>query len=461
MKVEEIKPLQLRQQKFFQSGITKDLEFRIENLKKLFTIIETNEVKILEALKKDLHKNETEAYTSEISYILKEISLAINRLKKWNQPQKVRTELINKPGKCFIVFEPFGSVLIISPWNYPFGLLFTPIVSAIAAGNCVVAKPSEIAVNSSKLIYEIISENFPDEYLACVQGDAEITQSLINQNTDYIFFTGSAAVGKIIMKSAADYLIPVTLELGGKNPCIVDYEADIAIAVKRIIWGKFYNAGQTCITSDYLLLHRKIKDEFLTKLKETIKQFYGDDISAIKDFSHIINEKHFDRLTGLMNEGKILVGGFKDKSRLYISPTVIVDINYQSKIMSEEIFGPLLPVIIYEDLDEEIVRLQSMAKPLSLHFFSSIKKNQDKIIKKTSSGSVCINGTIHTILSHELPFGGVGLSGIGYYHGRSGFETFSHKKSIVMKKFWGDFNVIYPPYKHPLSVLKKAMKILF
>jgi aldehyde dehydrogenase (NAD+) len=461
MHKEQILSLQRKQKEFFYSGKTKDIAFRIEILKKLYNVIENNEGKILAALQQDLNKSITESYTSEISYILQEINSAIRNLNSWKQRTYVNTSLINKPGKSYFINEPYGSVLVISPWNYPFGLLFTPIVGAIAAGNCIIAKPSEISKHCSNLIFELISQNFPEEYFAVVEGGAEVTQCLINQNTDYIFFTGSTEVGKEIMKSASEFLIPVTLELGGKNPCIVDKDVDIEIAVKRLVWGKFFNAGQTCVAPDYLFLHEDIKEKFLSKLVETTKKFYGSYTEIEKNFTRIISQKHFDRILNLLNEGKIILGGSSDKSNLLIEPTIICDISYASQIMQEEVFGPVLPVILYNDLNEVLTKFQKISKPLCIYYFSKNKKNHDVIINNTITGTVCINGTIHSIISHYLPFGGIGESGMGRYHGKASFETFSYKKAVLNKKFWWDWSVIYPPYNTSIKVLKKAFKIFY
>jgi acyl-CoA reductase-like NAD-dependent aldehyde dehydrogenase len=461
MNQNEINILLLKQKSFFNSEKTKDISFRIENLRKLYKLIEKNETLIMDALYQDLHKSQTEAYTSEILFVLKEIEFIIKHLKKWNKPQKVRTSLINFPGKNFIQYEPYGITLIIGPWNYPFGLVFSPLAGALAAGNCAIIKPSEISKNTSKVICNLINENFPDEYLFAIEGDATVSQALINEHTDYIFFTGSTNVGKKIMKSAADHLIPVTLELGGKNPCIVDSDINLDVTARRIIWGKFFNAGQTCIAPDYLLVHREIKDKFLEKLKSTLEEFYPKILEDNQDYTHIINQEHFIRLSSLLNEGKIVAGGEKNQLKLFISPTIITDIDYNSKIMDEEIFGPILPVLTYDNLENEIYRLKSMSKPLSLYFFSNDKNKQERIIVGTSSGSVCINGTIHTIMNNRLPFGGVGLSGMGNYHGRASFETFSHKKSVLKKSFWLDLKAMYPPYKTKLDILKKIVKWLY
>lgn len=449
--------LQKSQKAFFQSRKTFSIEFRLNALQKLNDLIVKNSTEILLALKQDLNKSETESYTSEINYVLNEIKFFIKNLKKLSKPVKIHTPLINRPGKSYYIHEPFGTVLIISPWNYPFGLLFSPLVGAIAAGNCVIAKPSEIATNTSKLVKKILSEKFNDEYIAVVEGGADITQSLINENINYIFFTGSTAVGKKIMKSAAKYLIPVSLELGGKNPCIVDSDIDLEVTAKRIVWGKFFNAGQTCVAPDYILVHKDIKKVFLEKLKTVIDSFYENNPD---NFCHIINEKHFERLSDLLKEGTIYCGGNKDKSKLYLSPTVILDIDFNSKVMEQEIFGPILPVIEYVNLSEIIETLNQLSEPLATYFFSKNKVKQDELISKIRTGSVCINGTIHTLFSSELPFGGIGQSGMGKYHGKFSYETFSYKKAIVKKSFVWDMKQIYPPYKTSLDLLKKALKFI-
>ncbi|MEJ2627500.1 MAG: aldehyde dehydrogenase family protein [bacterium] len=461
MESKKINTLLNKQKDFFNTGKTRDLSFRLDILKKLYDIIEVHESEIMTALYKDLKKGETESYTSEIAYVQKEIKYIIKSLKKWNKPEKFSVPLINQPGKSYIQYDPYGIVLIISPWNYPFGLLFTPLVGAVAAGNCVVAKPSEQSEHTSRLIVSLIRQNFPEEYITVVEGDAEVTQNLIQENIDYIFFTGSTGVGKLIMKSAAEYLIPITLELGGKNPCIVDYEINMDVAVKRIVWGKFFNAGQTCIAPDYLLVHQEIKNEFLDRLIAMIHNFYGSNIKENQDYSHIININHFNRLSDLIKEGSIVTGGEKNIDSLFISPTVITDISDGAKIMQEEIFGPILPVLFYENLESVIIKLKGKPKPLVLYFFSKNKNKQKVVLTQTSSGSVCINGTIHSIMSHKLPFGGLGQSGMGKYHGKASFTTMSHKKSVLKKSFYGDIKAVYPPYKTPIKLLKKVIKFMY
>lgn len=449
-----------KQKEFFRSGKTRNIDFRMSALKKLRALIEDNESEIFQALKKDLSKSETEAYTSEVAWSLKEANYIAKRLKKWSKPVRVRTPLINKPGKSYYQYEPYGTALIIAPWNYPFGLLFAPMIGAIAAGNCIIAKPSEISENTSGFINKLISDNFDEKYIKVVEGGAETTQSLINSDVDYIFFTGSSQVGGKIMQSAAEHLIPLTLELGGKNPCIVDSDLDIKVAARRIVWGKFFNAGQTCIAPDYLLVHKNVKKEFVQALTDTLDEFYGGD-NSLRDYSSIINERHFERLSNLLNEGAIATGGEADEEKLYISPTILTDVKRNSPIMREEIFGPILPIIEYDNLDKELGELKYKEKPLVVYFFSKDKKRQDKVINAAAAGSVCVNGTIHIFMSAELPFGGAGLSGMGRYRGKASFETFSYKKAVLRKSFLFDIKAVYPPYDTPLKTLKKAIKALF
>jgi len=461
MEIEKISMIQKNLKEFFNIGTTRKITFRIANLLKLRQIIIDNESLILKALKDDLNKSEIEAYSSEIGIVINEIDYALKHIENWSKPHKVKNPLFNKPGRSYFVYEPFGTALIISPWNYPFGLLFSPLVGAIAAGNCILLKPSEIAQNTSSLIAKLLNKNFSENYLRVIEGDAKVTQELINPLTDYIFFTGSTEVGKIIMKKAAEYLIPITLELGGKNPCIVDKDADLEISAKRIAWGKFFNSGQTCIAPDFLLLHKDIKDDFIKIFKQTITKFYGENLLENENLPNVINEKHFDRLIKLLSEGKIEIGSQHSREKLFIAPTLISEVNENSEIMKNEIFGPLLPILSFENLDDEIKKIQAKPKPLAIYYFSKNKKNQEKIINSTSSGGVCINGTINYIISNELPFGGVGQSGFGKYHGKASFETFSHKKAILKKSFHFDQKYIYPPNRLSFNIFKKAVKFLY
>lgn len=449
-----------QQKEYFLTGKTKDYSFRKKQLLKLKTVIEENEEKILDALRKDLGKCSLEAYTSEIGFVLRDIEFTLKHLKKNMKSKKVKTDFINFPAKSIITPEPYGSVLIIGPWNYPFQLLFSPAVGAIAAGNTVVLKPSEISENTSDVIFKIISENFSTEHISVIEGGVSETQDLLNQRFDYIFFTGSTNVGKIIMKEASKNLIPVTLELGGKSPCIVDKTTDLEKTAERIVWGKFINAGQTCVAPDFILADRGIKDNLLSKIAEKIIEFYGDNIKSNSDYARIISKNHFSRLKKMI-KGDVYFGGKSDESELYIEPVIIDNADWSHKAMEEEIFGPILPVLTYDDIESAVHKLQKMEKPLALYIFSKDKSFTDFILENVSSGGVCVNDTISHIVSHYLPFGGVGYSGMGSCHGEQSFKTFSHYRSIMKRSFWGDPKTKYPPYNMSLERIKKIMKWLF
>lgn len=445
-KKEEIIKIIERQRQFFKKGLTKDLSFRVEQLKTLKRLVLENEKDILTALNADLGRSETESYIDDISFVIKEVNFALKNIGKWMRSKRVRTPLFHFPGSSFIYPEPYGLVLIIGPWNAPFHLTINPLVGAIAAGNCAILKPSELSPHTSKLIAKIVPKYFDSPYISVVEGGVPESQVLLEQKFDYIFFTGGPRVGKIVMEAAAKHLTPVTLELGGKNPCIVDKDVKISVAAKRIAIGKSVNAGQVCGAPDYLLLHRAIKDEFLEAVKKAIRQFYGEDPSQSPDFCRIINQRHFQRLAGLLGEGTIIIGGDTDEASKYVAPTVITGISWQSKIMEEEVFGPILPVIEYEDIDEVLAKINERPKPLAFYLFSNNKSLQDKIIAETSSGGVCINDTIVHGSTEYLPFGGVGKSGMGSYHGKASFDALSHQKSVMRKSLLIDYKKRYPPY---------------
>jgi acyl-CoA reductase-like NAD-dependent aldehyde dehydrogenase len=401
-----------------------------------------------------MKKPQREAYASEIGMVLHEINYAIGNLKSWAKPRRVRTPRDHFLASSFIYAEPLGVILIIGPWNYPFQLVLSPLVGAIAAGNCSVLKPSEIASASSDVIASLIGHHFEPGFITVIQGGAETTQRLLAEKFDYIFFTGGTRVGKIVMEAAAKHLTPVTLELGGKSPCIVDRDVHIEYAARRITWGKFLNAGQTCVAPDYLLVDRSIKDELLERMKTCIREFYGDDPSRSPDYGRVISERHFDRLSQLLQGGKIIIGGDADAGDRYIAPTVIDHVSWNDEIMQEEIFGPILPVIEYGDLEEAISAINGRPKPLSLYFFSRNRGNQERVLRETSSGGVCINDTIIHLGTRTLPFGGVGESGMGSYHGKASFDTFSHQKSVLRRSFLFDTKLRYPPYRDKLKYLK-------
>ncbi len=433
------------QKQFFQTGKTKNLSFRIQQLKILQQAIENNKDNIVQALKADLHKSGFEAYF-EIIGVLEEIKYALNNIRAWTKPQKAATPFYQFLSSAQVRSEPLGVILIIGPWNYPFNLIFAPLVGAIAAGNCAILKPSEIASYTSEIIKKIVHENFDPSFIEVIQGGIETSQELLAQNFDHIFFTGGTEVGKLVMAAAAKNLTPVTLELGGKSPCIVDENIHLEHTAKRIVWGKFFNAGQTCTAPDYLLVNRKIKQDLLTNIKKQIRIFYGDEPSVNKSYARVINQKHFRRLSQFLESGNILVGGKTNLENLYIDPTIIDQVSWQDKIMQEEIFGPILPVLEYTDLSEAIALVNQQQKPLALYFFSSNKKNQERILQETVSGGVCINDTVMHLTVPSLPFGGVGTSGMGRYHGKAGFDNFSYQRGILNKSFLIDLKWRYPPY---------------
>lgn len=446
-----------KMKEFFNSNSTKDINFRLEQLKKLKQVILDNEEFLMSALKRDLNKSFFESFETEIGYTIKELSYFIKNLKKWSKPQKVKTSLINFYGKSYIHHEPYGVTLVISPWNYPFQLTVAPIIGSIAAGNCTAVKVSEFSQNTSQALAKIINENFDENFLHVFQGEADVAKELLENKFDYIFFTGSTQIGQKVMQSAAKNLTPVTLELGGKSPCVVDEDVNLEIAAKRITWGKFINAGQTCIAPDYLFVHKNIKEQLIERIKDTISEFYNGDPKKSQYYPSIISEKHYDRLVELMNEKDIIFGGDHDKKDKYIQPTLLNSPEFDSKVMQEEIFGPILPVFEYDDLEEVINFIKERPKPLALYFFSKNKELQNKINNEISFGGGTFNDTIMHIGNLNLPFGGVGDSGIGHYHGKYSFETFSNKKSILKKTFWPDLKLRYPPYKS-LWLLKKIFK---
>ncbi|AVQ44583.1 aldehyde dehydrogenase [Clostridium botulinum] len=456
--MESIRDMLKKQKSFFEKGYTKDINFRIEALKKLKHNIKMNETNIFKALKIDLNKSEFETFITEIGIVYDEINGAIKNIKKWSKSKKVKTSITNFLASSYIYNEPYGVALIMSPWNYPFQLIMAPLVGAISAGNCVLLKPSELAVETEKIIVKIIKETFSDEYIGVVTGGVKESEALLKEKFDYIFYTGGINVGKIVMRAAAENLTPITLELGGKSPCIVDKDANIDLAAKRITWGKFLNAGQTCVAPDYLVVHRNIKEKLISSIENYIIEFFGENAFESEEYPRIINERHFKRLEGYLKEGKIVSGGKTDISNLYIEPTIIEGINFKNRIMEEEIFGPIFPVIEFEDIDEVIDIIKNNPKPLALYYFSEDKEKQEFIIKNISFGGGCINDTIMHLSTSTLPFGGVGSSGMGSYHGRVSFETFSHKKSILKKSNLVDIKIRYAPFKGKINLAKKLFK---
>jgi aldehyde dehydrogenase (NAD+) len=435
-----------------------DLNFRKETLIKLLNNIIIHEDAIIKALYEDFKKPAFETVLTETNHVISELKDTIKNLNKWAKPKQVFPSILNFPSKDYIYKDPYGKVLIIAPWNYPFQLALCPLVSAVAAGNQVVLKPSELTSQTSAIIATIIAKTFDSNHVEVVQGGVEVSKDLLLQRWDYIFFTGSVSVGKIVAKAAAENLTPVTLELGGKNPCIVDETANLKLAAKRIVWGKFINAGQTCIAPDYILVQKDMKNTFINHLKEEITAAYGTKPEESLDFARIINLKNWNRLTAMIEKEKVIYGGQTDESDCYISPTLIDEYDVDSPIMRDEIFGPLLPILEYSsDADLHAV-ISKYEKPLSLYVFTENKAFAAQIIQNYSFGGGCINDTIVHFLNQRLPFGGVGHSGIGAYHGALSFDVFSHKKGIVKKANWLDLPMRYAPYKDKLVIIKKLLK---
>lgn len=441
------------------TGSTQSLAFRLEQLHKLKTAIRQHEPEIVEALHRDLRKSEFESYTTEIGYMYDSIGYMMKKLKRWMKPKRVRTPIMHFGSKSVVYSEPYGSALIIGPFNYPFMLVMEPLVGAIAAGNCAVVKPSEFTPHVSSVIAKLIRGHFDEQYIRVVEGGKETTSTLIHAPFDVIFFTGSTQVGKIVMKAAADNLVPVILELGGKSPCIVDKEANLDLAAKRIVWGKFLNTGQTCVAPDYILAHREIKPALIAKIKEHMTAFYGVKPQQSPDFGRIVNDRHWERLTGLLEPSKVVVGGGSDRGDLYLEPTLMDGVTWDDKVMEEEIFGPILPVLEYNDLDQVIASVNSRPKPLALYLFTNNKECERRVMKSVSFGGGCVNDTLLHLVTPYLPFGGVGHSGMGSYHGRYSFEAFSHRKSVLIKSTKLNPGFIFPPYtEKKLRMIKKVMK---
>ena len=440
---------------FFSTHKTKDIGFRLTQLKTLKKAILQYQQKIEAALWQDLHKSPEEAYLTEISLVIGEIDNHVKHLKKWAAPKRVASPLHLKPASSKIMYEPLGTALIVAPWNYPFQLLINTLVGAISAGCCSVLKPSPDTPTVAKVMDDMIAENFDSNYISVVHGGRETNTLLFAQRFDIIFFTGSPKVGKVVMKAAAENLTPVVLELGGKSPCIVDADANIDIAAKRIIWGKLINAGQTCIAPDYLFAHESIKDELLNKIAKNIKLMYGDDIKQSRFYPRIVNQSAVERLSGLLDQGTIHTGGEIDMKEKFIAPTIIDNVQPDFKIMQAEIFGPILPVMSFSHINETIDYINKNEKPLAFYYFGK-NKNAKDILAKTSSGGACINDTLMHVSNHNLPFGGVGNSGLGNYHGQNSFFAFSHKRAVVTNPTWIDLPLKYIPFKY-FNIIKKLL----
>ena len=437
-----------------------DINYRKKKLTQLLNTIITQEDAIIEALYKDFKKPAFEGVLTETNYVISELKETIKNIQKWAKPERVLPSILNFPSTDFIYKEPYGKVLIIAPWNYPFQLAFCPLIAAVAAGNQVTVKPSELTPNTSKIIAKIIKDTFDENHIKTVEGGIEIAQELLSKRWDYIFFTGSVAVGKIVAKAAAENLTPVTLELGGKNPCIVDETANLKLAAKRIVWGKFINAGQTCIAPDYILVSEKVKSKFVDYLKAEINHAYGENPELSLDFARIVNKKNWNRLVKMLDNENIIFGGITNPKDWFITPTLLDEPKLESLVMQDEIFGPILPLLSFQTDSEISTIINRYDKPLSLYVFSENKLFIKKIIQEYSFGGGCINDTVVHFSNNRLPFGGVGMSGIGAYHGQLSFDIFSHKKAIVKKANWLDLPIRYAPYKEKLKSIRKFLKWL-
>ncbi|UTH11197.1 aldehyde dehydrogenase [Macrococcoides canis] len=445
---------------FFQTQATKDIKFRKKYLKALKKSIKKHESDILDALKSDLGKNKVEAYATEIGFVKKELSYIIKELKNWAKTKSVTTPMMQFPAKSFIKYEPYGTVLIIGPFNYPFQLVMSPLIGALAAGNCAVVKPSEMTPQTSMVVQEILEEVFPENYVKVIQGEKEVTSQLLDERFDYIFFTGSTKVGQIVYEKASKHLTPVTLELGGKSPAIIDDTANLKVAAERVAFGKFMNAGQTCVAPDYVLIDNKVKMKFVKALQSTIQEFYGTQTEQSEDFGRIVNDNHFNRLVNIIEDSRqqVIYGGESNADELFVAPTIILDPELSDSVMQQEIFGPILPIIGYETLNEVYDIVEQYEKPLALYLFTEDSDQITAVFNRLSFGGGCVNDTILHLANPNLPFGGVGHSGIGSYHGKYSFELFSHEKSYITKSTKLESGLLFPPYKGKFKYVKQLFK---
>jgi aldehyde dehydrogenase (NAD+) len=474
-----------KQREYFNSGATRAVAFRKAQLKKLYNAIVSREDEILAAVHKDLGKSDFEAFTTEIVLVLDEIKLMLKKCEKWAKPERRSAGLFNFPSTAYAVHDPHGVCLIMSPWNYPFQLTLLPLVGAIAAGNTAIVKPSDYSIATSTLVAKLIAETFEQQYVACIKGGREVNQDLLKQHFDYIFFTGSVAVGKLVMESASKFLTPVTLELGGKSPCIIDRTADIDLAAKRAMWGKLINSGQTCVAPDYFLVHQSVKDEFIAKAQKYIAQFYGEAVHTNHDFPHIINRHHFDRLTGLIagasgtrsdtdeprkpgpastrggatanQTSRLIAGGKSDPETLRIEPAIIDGVCWDDPVMQEEIFGPIIPVISWANEEEITEKILSRPRPLAFYLFTNDRDQAKRMIRRIPFGGGCVNDTIMHVATNTVPFGGTGESGMGAYHGKDSFLTFSRIKSVISKSQSIDIPLRYMPFAGKYKKYRKFL----
>jgi aldehyde dehydrogenase (NAD+) len=431
----------------FNSGRTRPLAFRLQQLDGLARFLREREHDIQDALRQDLGRPPLEAFTGDIAHPASDLAFVRKHLASWIRPERVRTPLVVQPGKSYIQREPLGVVLIIGPWNYPVQLVLVPLIGALAAGNCAVIKPSEVAPATSALLAETLPRYVDPDCVRIVEGGVPETTALLAERFDYIFYTGNGTVGRIVMQAAAKHLTPVTLELGGKSPCIVDRSTDLDVAARRIVWGKYYNAGQTCIAPDYILAHEAIEDDLLARLKQTVREFYGDDPRTSPDYGRVVNARHHRRLMALLpGSGELVTGGEADEADRYLAPTILRNLAPDAPVMADEIFGPILPVLRVKNVEEAVAFVNARPKPLALYLFTSDGEVQRRILERTSSGGALVNHISLHVGVPSLPFGGVGPSGMGAYHGRASFETFSHRKAVLVKPTWLDPRLVYPPY---------------
>lgn len=447
-----------RQRAYFDRKVARALDFRLAQLHKLHDALESREQVLFEALYGDLRKSPHDAYATEVGLVLSEIRHAVRHLRTWMKPQRRRSPLFMWPARGFVQAEPYGVALIMGPWNYPVQLLLAPLVGAIAAGNCVVLKPSEFAAQTAGAIAEMIGATFSEEYIAVVQGNREVAEGLLREKFDKVFFTGSSHVGRAVLSAAACHLTPVTLELGGKCPCIVCADAPLDITARRIAWGKFMNAGQTCVAPDFVAVDHRIAKPFLEAMQRVIKEFYGSNPRHSTSYGRIVNRGHFDRLVGLLACGRAVCGGERDAQDLYIAPTILTEVGIETPVMQEEIFGPILPVLEFVEIDQVLCLLRARPTPLALYVFTKDRVMEEHVLAQTRSGGVCINDTVSHMIGHGLPFGGLGESGMGAYHGKASFDVFSHCRSVLRRSFAFDPRMRYPPQRFGLRTLKRAYR---
>ncbi|QIB69748.1 aldehyde dehydrogenase [Aminipila butyrica] len=457
----DVKGLLSRHRRYFDTKATRAVDFRLRQLKALKQGLKKHEEALCEALKNDLGKHSSESYMTEVGFLYASLSNAINHLKKWDRPQRKQTPLFLMPARSYAVREPYGTVLILGAYNYPVQLLLEPLIGAIAAGNTAVLKTSELAAHTAAALRQMIEDTFETDYVTCLEGGPETGDALVHSAFDYIFFTGSESVGRKVLQAAAENLVPVTLELGGKSPVIVDESANLKAAARRIVWGKLLNAGQTCVAPDYVLVHQSVEEKLLEQMKKAVRKYYGKNVEKSRDYGRIIDRRQFQRISKLiaLEKDSLFFGGGSNPQTLYIEPTILRLAGWDHPVMEEEIFGPVLPVIAYGELEGAISRIQQRPKPLALYLFTRRKKVEKKVIKELSSGGACINDTILHLANHWLPFGGVGRSGMGSYHGQQSFHTFSHEKGVLKKPASLNNTLAYPPFtKGKLWLVKRFLR---